>query len=633
MTHAPPAGTGLAEQLPEPPTSNRRAAALHSFAVGAGWLAVAAGAMALVGWAAGIDLLESFRAGHSRMNPATAICLIIGGLALCRGASAVPRRLPSIGGAVVALTGVLRLGDLAGAWHSRVDDILFSDQLRTLTAGDDGRMSFTTASALVCLGAALVLSHGQRRRVVAAQVLAAIIAAIAIAALIGHAYGSSTLYTFSSSVMSLPTAAALLLLAAGVVALDARTGLGLPIASDGPGGRLVRHVLPVAVAIPFVIGVARLVAERAGLVDVEGGVAMVVAASIMLLVVLLWWAALRLDALDRAREAADRVARESEIQYGRLLDTSPDGMWVHEGGRLLYANPASVRLLGLRSPSDVVGRSVIDFVPAESRDIVAERIRWIGRGWKPSAAFEQEFVRADGSRIECELFAIPINYHGTPAIQATLRDVTARRVAERRLAASEARFRTLLESAPDAMVIVDGVGDVVLVNGGAERFFGWPRTELSGRPVDELIPTAARAARDAHRAHLEARRSWPLDATLELRAIRRDGVPTPVEVTMSPIDTLDGPLIMTAIRDVAERVRIDDELRRANAELERALAEVKRLSGLLPICASCKRVRDDSGYWHRLEEYVRLHSDADFTHGICPECMRRLYGELADEDP
>ncbi|MEW5736573.1 MAG: hypothetical protein AB1921_17140 [Thermodesulfobacteriota bacterium] len=72
-------------------------------------------------------------------------------------------------------------------------------------------------------------------------------------------------------------------------------------------------------------------------------------------------------------------------------------------------------------------------------------------------------------------------------------------------------------------------------------------------------------------------------------------------------------------------------LREKNAELARAISEVKTLSGLLPICAHCKMIRNDTGYWQRIEHYIQEHSDAQFSHGICPDCMRKLYPEVADE--
>ena len=79
--------------------------------------------------------------------------------------------------------------------------------------------------------------------------------------------------------------------------------------------------------------------------------------------------------------------------------------------------------------------------------------------------------------------------------------------------------------------------------------------------------------------------------------------------------------------------RFDDlmALRRLNTELETALAQVKTLSGLLPICAACKKIRDDAGYWHHVEAYIRDHSDATFTHGLCPICVDQLYPDLMND--
>lgn len=73
------------------------------------------------------------------------------------------------------------------------------------------------------------------------------------------------------------------------------------------------------------------------------------------------------------------------------------------------------------------------------------------------------------------------------------------------------------------------------------------------------------------------------------------------------------------------------KLRQLNEELERALAEVKRLSGLLPICSRCKKIRDDKGYWHKVEAYIQERSEATFTHGICGDCVRDMYGDVIPE--
>jgi hypothetical protein len=85
-------------------------------------------------------------------------------------------------------------------------------------------------------------------------------------------------------------------------------------------------------------------------------------------------------------------------------------------------------------------------------------------------------------------------------------------------------------------------------------------------------------------------------------------------------------------RDISERMRAAAEREKFVRELQDALASVRQLSGLLPICASCKQIRNDKGYWTQIEVYVQDHSDAQFSHGICPECMEKLYPEFSGKD-
>lgn len=85
-------------------------------------------------------------------------------------------------------------------------------------------------------------------------------------------------------------------------------------------------------------------------------------------------------------------------------------------------------------------------------------------------------------------------------------------------------------------------------------------------------------------------------------------------------------------RDMLELRELNDALEARNRDLREALANVKTLHGLLPICGSCKKVRDDAGYWHQVEEYLSAHSEVDFSHGLCPDCMKRLFPEYYEED-
>lgn len=83
--------------------------------------------------------------------------------------------------------------------------------------------------------------------------------------------------------------------------------------------------------------------------------------------------------------------------------------------------------------------------------------------------------------------------------------------------------------------------------------------------------------------------------------------------------------------DITDRKRAEEQREQVLKELQDALAHVKQLRGLLPICASCKKIRDDAGYWNQIDSYIRKHTDVEFSHSICPDCMKKLYPEFADD--
>lgn len=149
----------------------------------------------------------------------------------------------------------------------------------------------------------------------------------------------------------------------------------------------------------------------------------------------------------------------------------------------------------------------------------------------------------------------------------TVQDVTERRLAEQPLAEkTEDRFRRLLESAPDAMVIVDRQGRIVLVNAQADRLFGYPRDELIGQPIEILVPTQHAQAHQHDRSHYQQHPTQRAMGKLrDLSARRRDGSEFPVDISLGPLDTEDGALICAAVRDITERRRAEETLQRLRA--------------------------------------------------------------------
>jgi hypothetical protein len=118
--------------------------------------------------------------------------------------------------------------------------------------------------------------------------------------------------------------------------------------------------------------------------------------------------------------------------------------------------------------------------------------------------------------------------------------------------------------------------------------------------------------------------------SLETHRLRKDGSVIDLSIIATPVDLGgDQRMVYGIYRDITQRKRSEKEREELIEELQKAIAEVKTLSGLLPVCAWCKKVRDDKGYYHQLETYIAAHSGATFTHGICPDCLETMNAEAA----
>lgn len=184
----------------------------------------------------------------------------------------------------------------------------------------------------------------------------------------------------------------------------------------------------------------------------------------------------------------------------------------------------------------------------------------------------------------------------------------------RKRAEDQARILSqAMMSISESVFITDLEGRFLFANGAFCETYGYEDAEVRGRSC-ELLGDVTTEGEVFHR--------------------RKDGSEFPVLLARSLVlDDRGRPkAVVYAARDISERKRAEQERERLIEQLQEALARIKTLRGLLPICASCKKVRDDQGYWKQIESYVREHSEAEFSHSICPECMERLYGDLGREE-
>jgi two-component system cell cycle sensor histidine kinase/response regulator CckA len=215
----------------------------------------------------------------------------------------------------------------------------------------------------------------------------------------------------------------------------------------------------------------------------------------------------------------------------------------------------------------------------------------------------------------------------TPSITRELQAAQVRRE-HRRMQREAAHLAALVESSDDAIIGRTLGGVITSWNKTAERIFGYTAEEMIGHIPSALFPPGRNREFEDALEKIGQGKHVPWFDTVRLR---KDGTSVEVAVTISPIVSSEGEIIgaSTIENDITERRREEAERLKLIEELTDALAHAKTLRGLLPICAACKKIRDDHGYWQQLEVYFQEHEHIDFSHGICPECTERLYPEFA----
>jgi PAS domain S-box-containing protein len=271
---------------------------------------------------------------------------------------------------------------------------------------------------------------------------------------------------------------------------------------------------------------------------------------------------------DDPGQAAAIIESSADAIIGKTLD-----------GVITTWNAGAERIYGY-SAEEVVGRPMSLLVPPEYEGDLPSILERVKNGDKVQDV-ETRRIRKNGTAIDVSLTISPIkDAEGRIVGTSTIaRDITERRRAEEAVVRAEKRFRGLLESAPDAMVIVDGDARIVLVNAQTERLFGYSREDLIGRDVETLLPERFRAAHRGHRyGFLAAPSARPMGAGLDLFGRREDGSEFPVDIALSPLETDEGRLVASSIRDVTERKASEEALRLLARRLDRSNRDLEEFA-------------------------------------------------------
>ena len=264
------------------------------------------------------------------------------------------------------------------------------------------------------------------------------------------------------------------------------------------------------------------------------------------------------------QQHAEEQLRQREEQLRLTLENAPIGILTTDlAGKLITVNPTLCTILGY-SPDELTGMSVEAITHRDDWEETTKNFQRLVHGDINSYEMNKRYLRRDGAVITGRARAgLVRDAHGEPLmVVGEIEDITQRERAEKLL-------RLVVESAPNGIVMVDSTGRIVLVNEQTEKYFGYRREELLGRQIEMLIPERMRSKHPDYRdGFIAEQRARAMGLGRSLFGLRKDGSEFPIEIGLSPVETDQELLILSAIVDISERVRVDHELRRIRGYLK-----------------------------------------------------------------
>ena len=342
--------------------------------------------------------------------------------------------------------------------------------------------------------------------------------------------------------------------------------------------------------------------------------------------------------IEIVRDVTERKRIEGDLHlYREIVSHMAEGVYLIRAsdGVIIYANAKFEKMFGY-SPSELTGKHVsvvnapADKSPKEIADEIINALNengvWTG---------EIKNIKKDGTPFWCYSTVSTFEHHAHGTLWIAIhQDITDRREAEQELNESNQMLDDITQGITESILLLSKDHKILWANKAALQQTGLPMDKLIGNycyKATHHTDTPCKAPNDPCPVY-ELQKTGNPTLTEHIH-YDRDGNRISVEVNAYPIKNEMGEVIrfVHVSKDITERKNLEQEREKLILELQAALVKVKTLSGLLPICASCKKIKDDQGYWKQIESYIREHSEAEFTHGVCPECAKKLYPQYYKE--
>ena len=315
--------------------------------------------------------------------------------------------------------------------------------------------------------------------------------------------------------------------------------------------------------------------------------------------------------------------------FREIAEKSLLGIYVIQDGIFRYVNPRLAQIFGCDLEELTDRKGPVDLVLPADWHIVEGNLQKRLSGKSKAIRYEFRGRKRDGGIVHIEAEGFLTRWQDCPAVAGTLVDITDRKHAEKVIQRQRDFLQDIIESITAPFYVIDASDYSIVMANSASGFRGLARS----KSCHSLTHNREKPCHSSgYPCPLETVKKTGKATMVEHIHSDGDGNERIFEIHGYPI--ADGKGVVTRMAeyclDITERKQLDEKREHLVEQLKTAISQIKALEGLLSICSCCKKIRDDNGYWSQVEDYIRKHSEAEFSHGLCPDCAKKLYPDYFD---